>query len=143
MAGVLATQIASFRTKLAAAPASLTNVPENVSIEDPPDSDKTLFAVIAAGESEMGPEHGGGSLVPYTRAVVVQLAHFKDDDYEAFWDSIADDLENIDAVMLKDSNKTAGVVLVTKDATSSQDNGSWVRTDVRYRVRFRVAQTLI
>lgn len=142
MAGVLATQMASFRTLLAASP-SLSATPEGHSLDAPPNTDRTYFAVVLdPAASQMGAEHGGGALVEYERVVTVKLSHFKDVDEETFGDAVADDLENIDAVMLKDSNKTSGVVIVTKESESSDDRGSWLRTDLRYRVRFRVAQTL-
>lgn len=140
--GVLATQMVNFRTKLAAAPASLTNATANVSIDNPPDNGKTWFSVTCLAESSLGATFGGGSLVEYERAIIVKVAHFKNLDEEAISDTVANDLENIDAVMLKDSNKSGGVVLVTKETESSEDRGAWIRSDLRYRVRFRVAQDL-
>lgn len=141
MAGVLATQMATLRTALAAAPASLSNLSENFSIEEPPNTDRTYFVVVLEpSASQQNAIHGGGSLNEYERVIAVKLAHFRDVDQETFGDSVADDLENVDDVMLNDANKTSGVVIVTKESESSEDRGSWLRTDLRYRVRFRKAR---
>ena len=140
--GVLSTFMTACRTNLAASHASLSALPEGVSIDDPPDTDKTWFAVSMEPASSLGAEHGGGSLITYVRNLIVQVAWMRDLDDEAHANTRADDYENIDAVMLKDSNKTSGIVLVNKASESETNHPNWTRAELRYSVRFRVAQNL-
>ena len=140
--GVLATLAAGFRTALAASPASLTALPENVSIDDTPDLDKTVFSVEPTGDEEMEAEHGGGTYVMYRGGLMVRIAWQLDEDEEAFHDTKANDLQNVAAVMNKVSNWTSGVVLVSRTGVSERREGTFYRADLTYSVRYRVAQTL-
>jgi len=140
--GVLATLAVNLRTKLAAAPASLTALPEGVSINDVPDSDKTFFAVGIGADDEIDNEHGGGTLVMHKGSLVVSLAWPLDDDEEAFEDTKANDLENVSSVMDKVSNWTSGIVIVQRTGASERRENTLHRADLTYSVRYRVAQTL-
>lgn len=142
--GVLATFKANLRTKLTESPASLTNCPENVDIDDVPDSDKTFFAVMSdVGPTRIGNEHGGATLQLYDGArVIVRVAWHIDDDPEAFDDTKTNDEENVNAVVHKASNWTSGIVLVSRNGGSEIINGTFVRCDFYYDVSYRAAQNL-
>ncbi len=140
--GVLATLAANLRTKIAAAPASLTALPENVSIDDVPDLDKTIFSVEPTGDETMGAEHGGGTLIEYVGGLMVRIAWQLDEDEEAFRDTFANDLENVAATVNKVSNWTSGVVLVSRTGVVESRTGTFHRADLIYSVRYRVAQDL-
>jgi len=140
--GVLATYMANCRTRLAASPASLAALPEGVSIDDVPEADKTFFAVTALEDATLGAEHGGGTLVEYEGTVVVKVAWLIDLDEEAFEDTIQNDRENINAVMLKTSNWTSGIIIVNPGPTTRTREGNFHRADLFFPVRYRVAQTL-
>lgn len=142
--GVLATYMAALRSGATsiATGASLYALPENESIDDAADRDKTVFSVCRAVSSSLGLPHGGGTYIEYRRDVVIKVAWFMDDDEEALEDTIANDCEAIDAVMLKVSNWTSGIVLVEKGQESEERIGTVHRADLHYPVRFRVTQNL-
>ena len=140
--GVLATFAAGLRTALAASPASLTALPENVSIDDVPDLDKTIFSVEPTADEEMDNEHGGGTYVMYRGGLMVRIAWQLDEDEEAFSDIKANDLENVAAVVNKVSNWTSGIVIVNRTAAIESRVGTNYRADLIYSVRYRVAQNL-
>lgn len=142
MAGVLETLAVNLRSKLAASPASLTALPENVSINDVPDMDKTVFEVVVLDDDRVGAEHGGGSLVEHFGRLAVRIVWFDDDDEEAASGTRADDLQNVSTVMDKVSNWTSGVILVSRDGSSSQKNGTVYRAELTYTVRYRASQDL-
>lgn len=140
--GVLATFAAGLRTALAAAPASLTALPEGVSIDDTPDSDKTFFSIDATADDELDNEHGGGTLVMRKGSINVRVCWAIDDDEEAFSDLKVNDVENIGATVEKASNWTSGVVLVSRIGSVESREGTKHRADLLYSVRYRVAQNL-
>lgn len=140
--GVLSTLTASLRTSLAAAPASLTALPESFAIEDTPDTDKTYFKVGIGPDDVLDNEHGGGTYVMRQGSVTVSIVWGLDDDEEAFEDTKGNDLENVGAVMDKVSNWTSGVVLVSRSGASETRENTYHRADLTYSVRYRVAQTL-
>ena len=142
MAGVVETAMATWRTALAA---SLTNLPENGNINDPPDTDRTYFAVLMdldGGSTELGPEFGSGALYGDTVGIRVVVAWMKDIDDEAFAGTIATDLENIQTTMMDDGNKGTAIVLITPNGWNLDPKENWTLGTVRYRVRFRVAANL-
>ena len=141
MATVLDTLAANLRTKLSLV-SGLTPLPENVSMDDLPDSDKVFFAVEPGTYDELDNEHGGGTLVGHLGEVFVRLAWMLDDDEEAHTDTRAIDLQAIRGVVAKASNWTAGIVLVTAAGDSSSTEDTLNRVDLTYRVRYRVAQDL-
>ena len=137
----LDTLAVSLRTSLAAI-SGLTALPEGMSIEDVSDSDKTFFAVECGELDELGAEHGGGTYIGRIGEITVKVAWLIDDDEEAFHDTKAQHLQSIHGVMDKVSNWTSGIVLVTRNGSTSAKDGTFYRTDLNYRVRYRVAQDL-
>jgi len=144
VAGVISTAMGTWRTALAAAPASLTNLPENVRIDDAPDSDKTYFAVLVgqSGGGEMGPEAGSGALYGDFAEIRIVVSWMLDIDEEAHTATIADDIQNIQTTMLKSSNWGASVVLIEPLGWSLEQLESGTLGTIRYRVRFRVSAAL-
>ena len=138
---VLDTLAVNIRTKLAEI-SGLTALPENVSIEDVPDSDKSFFSVEVGELDEMGAEHGGGTYIERIGELAVKLAWLIDDDEEAFHDTKAQHLQSVHGVMDKVSNWTSGVVLLTRAGQSARQEETLCRADLTYRVRYRVAQDL-
>ena len=142
--GVISTAMGTWRTALATTPASLSNIPQSGDINDPPDSDKTWFAVLMdlAGGGELQPEHGAGSLYGDMVGVRVVVDWMKDLDDEAHAGVIADDIQNVQTTMLDESNKGTSVVLITPNGYSLEPKGTWTQGTIRYLVRFRVSADL-
>jgi len=144
--GVISTAMATWRNALAASPASLTNLPQNVSINDPPDADKTYFAVLPGftGGGPLEPEAGAGALYGDSVHVRVVVDWMKDIDDEALGGTIIDDIQNVQTVMLDEGNKGTSVVLIEPLGWTLEemDGGQWTQGTINYRVRFRVSADL-
>lgn len=143
MPGVVATLKANLRTKLALV-SGLTQIPANVSIEEPPDTDKVYFAVSSVHSgTRLADEHGGATLVGYDGVtLVVQLATLQDVSIQSVGDTIADFEESVNGVCHKSSNWTAGVSLVVRSGGEDRSTDTLFRNDFYYTVRYRVAQNL-
>ena len=142
MAVVLDTLAVSLRTSLDAV-SGLAPLPENVSIDDVPANQTNAYFSVEVGEhDELGAMHGGGTYVERTGELTVKLAFGISDDEEAFHDTKAQVLQGVAGVMDKVSNWTSGIVLVSRNGSTSAKDGTFYRTDLNYRVRYRVAQDL-
>ncbi len=142
--GVISTAMATWRTALAAAPASLTNLPENITIEDAPDTDRAYFAVLAgdSGGGSLAPEHGAGTLYGDFTVIRVAVSWVLDIDQEAHSATIMDDIQNVQTVMLDQTNKGTSVVLI-EPLGWTLDSHEWgTLGTLRYQVRFRVTADL-
>ena len=144
MAGVIETAMTTWRTALAAAPASLTNLPQNIAPDDLPDTDKTFFAVLLgeSGGGDLAPEHGAGALYGDYADVRVVVTWMRDLDDEAHAGTIASDIQNVQTVMLDEDNKGTGVVLIEPLGWSLARESYGTQGTIRYRVRFRVSADL-
>jgi len=140
--GVIATALDSLRTKLTQSPASLTNIPANVSIDDAPDVDKTYFRLRVAGGPQLGAMHGTGSLNEFTTDIALDLFWKIGVDSEEVWDTVADDVQNAHTVLLKESNKTSGVVVINPRGFSYEETPNYIRGTGLFEVRFRVSADL-
>lgn len=140
--GVIATALDSYRTKLTQSPASLTNLPQNVSIDDLPDTDKTYFRLRVADGPLLGAMHGSGALNEYTVDVALDLFWKIGVDSEEAWDTVADDVQNAVTVMLKSGNVPSGVVNVNPRGFIYEEEKNYIRGTGTFEFRFRVSADL-
>jgi len=141
--GVIATALDSYRTKLTQSPASLTNLPANVSIDEAPDTDKTFFRLRVADGPQLGALHGSGTLNEFTVDVVLELVWKIGVDSEEVWDTVADDVQNANTVMLKSSNVTSGLVNINpRGGFVYEESKNYIRGTGTYEFRYRVSADL-
>lgn len=144
---VLSAFMTSQRTALAASPASLTNLPEGVEIDDLPEStNHKTFMLRVSSVPDLRSMHGGG-VVEYAQELELEVHWDPEVDGEALHTTIADDLENIAHVMLKTSNRTGtatdGIMLCLPIGGSVEqvDTNDW-RALLRYEVVYRITQDM-
>ena len=140
--GAISTWLTSMRTRLAAAPASLKNLPAAGDIKDLPASKLHKgFRLITRGGERLGAEHGGGTLIEKFVTAELEIHWDPELDKEGLSNTISDDMANANAVMLKDSYKTSGIVLVKPEIplAVNDDDPNDVFAIGTYEVRFREA----
>lgn len=106
---VLSTMLTNYRTLLAAAPASLVNLPATFEEDDLPASkNHKVFQLTIGGFLVVRDLFGGGTM-EFEGAVRLEIRWDPELDFEAIHNTIADDFTNASAVMLKTSNRPSGV----------------------------------
>lgn len=151
MAGVVATLMTNLRTALQAAPTSWKLCPPTFRMDDlPAGVVHQVFRLKTIGIPQLVQIYGGagsGSLVEYEQTLQVEIHWDPQVGADSTSNTIADDLENLQAVMLKQGNRTAGIVGIGIPPAKStftvtpKSPTEWVGI-ATHVVRFRVAQDL-
>jgi hypothetical protein len=112
MPGVLSSTITAYRGFLAAAPASLVDAPATFDVEDLPAGKvhRSFRMTVRAGhhETRIYGGNGAASEIEYEAELGVELHWDPQVDAAGVWNTVADDIENLMAVMRKVGNR-AGV----------------------------------
>jgi len=144
--GVISTYLTAQRTALAAAPASLNNVPASMDINGMAASNRhQAFTLKVAGVPTLLKMHGGG-VVEYEQDLDLEIRWDPELDPEAIHNTVADDLENASHVMLKASNRTGteadGVLLVLPSGGAVTNETDQISAVLTYTVTYRVTQDM-
>ena len=139
--------LVSYRTALAAAPASLTAVPQGVAIKDPPATNAKWFSLKVASGPKL--EDGFGAGIPHYSAELKLEIHWNPElNEETISNTIGTDVENATATMLKLANRpswSGGAVMEVAIAQpgrvtdTKQNDIWWIGT---YRVDYRLTVDL-
>lgn len=144
MALVLSTIMSTYATALLAAPASLAaQVAENHEAADDAGSVHRKFKLTVENGPQVRSLHGGGN-TEYECRLMLAVYWDPENIESTVWTTVADDLTNVMAVLLKQSNRPAGCEKLMPTGPSTIEKVSRKRIEARLDldVIFREAQDL-
>lgn len=132
MSSILASVLTTYRTKLAASPASLTSIDENKPPEDPDGTVHKKF-FLRLGEGHRVTSLHGGGVLEYVDELHLSVWWNPENLESTIYEVIADDERNIATTMYTQANRPTGCVQIYGGELVHQDPKTAVKIHRLYR----------